>query len=50
MLEIVADAGFADIEVGARFDVLRGADGEAQARPFGPSGLTFRARKIGQTT
>lgn len=49
-MEIVVEAGFADLEVGPRFDVLRGADGEAEARPFGPSGLTFRARKIGQTT
>jgi hypothetical protein len=27
--------------------VLRGADGEAEARPFDPSGLTFRCRKPG---
>ena len=47
MLEIVAEAGFVDLTLGRRFDVLAGADGEAQARPFGPSGLTFRARKAG---
>jgi hypothetical protein len=45
MLDIVAEAGFADLRLGARFDVLGGADGEEQARPFGPTGLTFLAGK-----
>lgn len=45
MLDIVAEAGFVELELGPRFDILQGADGEAQARPFVPSGLTFRCRK-----
>ncbi|HEY3082353.1 MAG TPA: hypothetical protein VGM69_20905 [Chloroflexota bacterium] len=45
MLDIVAEAGFVDLELGRRLDILRGADGEAEARPFDPSGLTFRCRK-----
>ena len=45
MLDIVAEAGYVDLEVGRRLDVLAGADGEAAARPFGPSGVTFRCRK-----
>ena len=45
MLDIVAEAGFVDLEIGPRFYVLAGADGEAAARPFRPSGLTFRCRK-----
>ena len=47
MLDIVAEAGFVDLEIGRRLDVLSGADGEAAARPFGPSGLTFRCHKPG---
>ena len=41
----MAEAGFADLRPGARFDVLSGADGEEQARPFGPTGLTFLVGK-----
>jgi len=47
MLDIVAEAGYVDLEVGRRLDVLAGADGEAAARPFGPSGVTFRCRMPG---
>ena len=45
MLDLVAEAGFVDVVLGARFDHLAGADGEPEARPFGPTGLTFAARK-----
>lgn len=45
MIDIVREAGFVAIAIGQRYDVLADADGEAAARPFGPSGLTFAAKR-----
>ncbi len=42
---MVREAGFVDLTRGTRYDILAGADGESAARPYGPSGLTFTARR-----
>jgi arsenite methyltransferase len=42
--ELIAGAGFTDIAVGLPTDTFDGAPGEKNARAFGVSGHTFRAR------